>query len=59
LNVAFQAGPETNDNIELHLWTYKPELSLDHLRLTMQESKEDFPIFWDFLQLVRMYDAST
>ena len=54
LNVAFEAGPAADDdNVKLHLWTYRPRVSLDHLRLAMSSSKDMYPLLWDFLQFVR------
>ena len=54
LNVAFEAGPAAgDDNVQQHLWTYRPRVSLDHLRLAMSSLKDTYPLLWDFLQFVR------
>ena len=41
------------DSLELHLWGYRPRITLEHLTRYMQQQKKKFPILEGFLKNVK------
>ena len=55
LNAAYEIEPVTEESLEMHFWTYKQKVSLEHLRCSLQQEdmKQKYALLYDFLQLVR------
>ena len=46
------------DSLELHLWGYRPRITLEHLIRYMQQQKKKFPILESFVKNVRIHCSS-
>ncbi len=54
LRATYETGPMGGEAMDQHLWTYRQRVSLEHLRLIIQEAslRKEFPILHNFLQIV-------
>ena len=53
-HLIFEKVDVDEGDLKHHLWTYRPKITLEHVRQTLQEKKltEKHPILFEFLQAV-------
>ena len=51
-SVVYERTSVAEVSLKLHLWSYRPHITLDHLARYMQQQQSEFPILKEFLDKV-------